>query len=462
MLLMLAAGAHTPVPDPEPDPEPGEPWITDLTPTWQNTIHVGASRTIKTLADAITTINADGGGVASTSPSSGIYGGGAFTGTPRVALYRSVIVLDPGEYTIPGETLQLIGGIDIVGATGDPADVIITIGEMFAFNTVNDLYMGGLTYHLPDVPSPSKSYAVHMTGMALDTPVTAIYENCKFIDEDNSRPGGALGWDAPDNSYALLVGCEIESDRRIIFHGDLSPVGVKVAMLDTHFTGAGSIPSAVSGIDNVWTVGVTVNGLPVPDQRTGVGGTIPATAADLPALTNGTHRPARYSPSTATTGPVTATPAATPGDLGPVALTPGIVYYVPIPITTAGKIGNVEASLPTPAGTVALGLYTEKTNGTLDFGGISQTAPAPATVSMSRGLQAASNWPRGYLTRDHRVYAAILVTDTNARVLGSTSLSTTVQCYRSTTTQTGVAGFPPAVEPVPAGTSVPWLTLGME
>lgn len=453
--LLFMAGRATPT----PEPEPGDPWVTALTPAWQNTVHVGAGRTLATIAAAVSAINADGGGVASTTPSSGLYGGGAFTGTPRVARYRSVIVLDPGEYTIPGTTINLNGGIDIVSATGNPADVTVTGGSMFSFNTVNDFYTGGIRYVIPEEADGGKSYAVHMTSMTLDTPVTAIYENC-IIDDYNALPGGPLGWDGPDNSYALLIGCDIRSDRTIIFHGDATPVGINVAIVNTTFTGLGAVPSAVSGIDTVWTVGVTRNGVAIPDQRTGVGGTVPVTATDLPALTNATHRPGRYTPSTATTGPVTLTPGAAPADLGPVNLTAGIVYHVPIPVTTAGKVGAVHATLTTPAGTVALGLYTEKTSTgakPTDLG-IYQTAPVAATASMSRAPQA-GNWNRMYLTRDHQVWAAILVTDGAAAVLGSTELSSTVQCYRSTATQTGVASFPVAVEPVPAGDPVPWLTL---
>lgn len=449
--LLLATG-HSPATPPPPieppvDPGPPDAWTTALTPVWQNVVRVGPTRTHTTINTAWEAVSADGGGFA--APYGGYYGGGIFKGAPRIARYRSAIILDPGTYTILGDRLDSPGGIDIVGATGDPTDVTI-IGGLggdspgYVANIWDDFYCAHVTLRIPDqISDAGKSYAIHMTWHTLEnSPTTNIFENVIVDDLEATRPGGPLGWDAADNSLLYAKDCTFNGARSMVLHGDATPTGVQIAFESCNF----NIP-AIPGESIISNC--TLNGSPVPDS------------GSIPAITNGSHRPGRYTPSTSTVGPVTLRPlASTPDDLGPVALSAGHVYYVPIPITAAGRIGQVVASLTTTAGTVALGLYSETGGGGFpgDLGGIYGT-PVAATSAPTKGLNPESNWPVGYVTRDHTMWAAILVTDTTAQVLGSTTLSSSVTCYRSMTVQSEMTAFMPEAEALAPGTAVPWLGL---
>lgn len=453
LLALIAAGGGA-------APPPAD-YVTAISPAWQNIVRVGPTRTHTTLDAGLAAAKAENGGIASNSPSTGLYGGGMFSGTPRVARFRTAVVVDPGSYTISSHYLDSHGGFDLVGATGNPADVelvvpnhIATTGATsYVMNLVNDFYTAHVTYRIPKAPvTTGKSYAIHMTWMSSRVPTTNIYENCVIVDEDEGRNGGSIGWDGEDESLLYMKDCTLMGPRSPILHGRDAQSGITIA-LDGCTLNVPGIPG-FTGATTV-TKDCTHNGQPVPDS------------GELPTLTDASHRPERFAPSTATTGPITLTPLPSPpSDIGPVALAPGVVYYVPVPVDVAGRIGQVAASMPTPQGSVALGLYTETIDGGFrpaSLGGIYQDTPSLAASTVSRGLSPTTHWPRGYATRDDRLWAAILVTDASARVQGSTNLSSTVTCYRSADARTGVGSFPNApLEQVPAGTAVPWLSLSLD
>lgn len=466
MTLLLSSISGGPPPVEEGG---GESLPTTLyAPVWHNIVRVGPSRTFTTFESAVTAVKNDGDVWASTNPSAGTYGGGWYTGAGRLARYRTVLVFDPGVYTISSTSMiDTPGGIDLLGATGNRDDVVIETGLgslSYIFNARNDFFAAHLTMRIPARgETVGKSYAIHMTGMTLDKATSNIYVNVHIQDlEPLSRSGGPLGWDGPDNSILYLKDCLVSSARSMILHGDLAPINIKVVSHDTVYNSP-TLPGVFEGSDAYYW-NCTQNGTPVPNERKQYGFSPVAlgSTSELPTVANGTHIPTRYSPSTETEGEKILTPSSDPGDLGPVALPAGTVYYVPIEPLFAGKVKHIAATFTTVVGNVALGLYSGKISDTdvpNDIG-IYQNTPVSAAALATR--LPIPDFSPIYITRDHPCWLAILVTDAAARVQGSSLLSATKTCYKSTSTQTGVAAWPVALTAVPASDPVPWLSLVIE
>jgi len=428
-------------------------YALSLSPTWKKLVRVGPPRAVKPLQEAVVAATSDNGGgllTAGYGPALPNVGWYMTSGAPRVANYRTAIVLDPGEYTAPGEYID-IQGLDVIGATGDPKDVILNSGLGFVFNTRLDFYTSGITYRIVPRTTGGKNYTVHMTGSSLDLPTTNIFGRCKFIDEGSTVTGGWIGWDAPDNSRAHFEECEIISTRQSVFHGDITPVGVEIVYNRCSIT-VPKMQGNGAGLEFYYK-GTTHNGAPVPDS----------TKTPAP-LVNGSHRPARFTPVPA--GGQVFTPA---GITSPAwaAVAAGAVKYVPVKITAAGYVKSVSLKVR-GSGAVAVGFYVEKSSTSTDTG-LEQNIfrmpkdpgiyGKPVAVSSEQIMEAkpAGMFSPIYLTAEHTLWAAVLCTGSVEVEAGSVPVT---QIFEAAD-QSELAAWAPAGLVESTAQQVPWVKINL-
>lgn len=195
-LLIEAFNAVPPLP-PMEEPNASDPVYkaySSMMPTSHvGLVRVGPARSHTTIASALETVQGTEG--------------------------RVLLILDAASYN---EQVWLPSNVDIAGATGDPADVVIEHICPEGFSPLNTtggpIWVGGVTCRLLEYPERAGSgvYSVHHHGGSL-----SIFENVVF-DGENST--GSIGMDGDQGSATWLVGCEFRneagrSDQTTNMHG---------------------------------------------------------------------------------------------------------------------------------------------------------------------------------------------------------------------------------------------------
>lgn len=249
--------------------------------------------------------------------------------------YRVDIIIAPGEYD---ESVGTGEWINLVGATGDPADVVIFSndnggGVLHSFGAT---YVEGITFWSQDNGGGAASgpkYAWHITV----SDGTSIAVNCVFLDENVSGGSGALGMDGGDGTYTLFYGCTITgaSPPTITnLHGQLDPLEpLTVAFVNCTTNGNVGYSQLDTGVtDQLWVINTLNGGSPAT----------PVTSGSVTVHTSGTwpvpvggvspHDLAYYYPSS-----VGSARTETIGSGDQAAFSPpvGRTYYVPLTVAQA-------------------------------------------------------------------------------------------------------------------------------
>lgn len=117
---------------------------------------------------------------------------------------RSLVLVHPGTYV---EQVGASARVDIVGATGDPRDVVIE-WDPDSYSPLNTwggpLYVAGVTARLVGGPhTGSGIYSVHHKGERV-----TIFEKCRF--EGDATVPGSIGADLGPGSVTWLIDCVID------------------------------------------------------------------------------------------------------------------------------------------------------------------------------------------------------------------------------------------------------------
>lgn len=115
---------------------------------------------------------------------------------------RALVIIDAGTYT---EQVGTVPRIDLAGATGDPADVIIQHTCPTGFSPLNTnggpIWIGGLTTKLLTYPgrTGTGTYSIHHHAASM-----TILESV-VLDGENDI--GSIGMDGAAGSSTWLIGC---------------------------------------------------------------------------------------------------------------------------------------------------------------------------------------------------------------------------------------------------------------
>lgn len=180
-------------------------------------------------------------------------------GEGRVAGTRSRVILQPGDYA--DQRIATVDGVDLVGATAAPADVVVHAAGGVAplFSPINTqaaqllgIYVAGITFRL-DAGAGSGQYAMHMHAAGLQ-----VFERCLFASLSPDRPT-AVGADMDAGSLTYFLGCTFVplEGAASNFHGtDTNATALRLVISGATSTGTLIYDSLGSGQDDeVWIVG---------------------------------------------------------------------------------------------------------------------------------------------------------------------------------------------------------------
>lgn len=377
--------------------------------------------------------------------------------------YRVDIVIGPGTYH---EVVGTGAWINFYGATGNPADVVITsnaAGEG-TVRTWGPGYFEGITIESTQPTSGTgQKYPLHLTS----GPRTTAFVNCKMITTNTvaTGSGAAIGQDGDSGSHTLFYGCEIQAvpgaDWATNLHGKSSNTApLEVVFVDCTSNRPVVYDELASGqADKVYWIGGTTNGLTVEGAATvttidpgATTGTVTATnvvsGTSWPSANGGvsTRDRAHFYPSKIGTAH-DQMPVVT--DAAPMTVTPNRVYYVPVPITDAIHATHAGVEVATAAGKV-------NTHQGVQRGG---TAPDPLFVNpggttLTAGVVVQDFYFfKDFYPGDARVWVRLRFSDA-AQVMGSVELPGATPCYYEDQPADS-ALYTPNLVRAPAGTAFP-------
>jgi hypothetical protein len=334
-----------PDPDPDPDPDPEVPQTTY--PTTADAIILAARPTGRTIATLTVDTRFDGSATnfhligdaltqAATLQDAAIQQGslapGEFStlGSPRGPDYRVDIIVAAGTYT---EELGAGSWVNLVGATGDPDDVVIQTNATGGgvFHPFGPLYVEGIRFNAltnGGAPDTGPKYPVHLTTGG---PGAAVFVACKFI---STNPGGSgsFGMDGGGGLFVYFYDSDFSAPGGVMnLHGGTGNT-TPVVVVWENCTNNGDFTYSEDGsaTDDVWLIGSTGGALDTTGAVTEhTAGTPPRPAGALGALGQSYYYPEDI------TGPHPVTQTYGAGDQASFTPVANRVYYVRVTPTSA-------------------------------------------------------------------------------------------------------------------------------
>lgn len=184
--------------------------------------------------------------------------------------YRVDIIIAAGTYD---EQVGTAGWVNLVGATGDPADVVIhnsgdSGGVIHSFGAI---YMEGLTLWSQDNgggTGTGPKYCWHITGGG-----TSIAANC-ILRSTNTGSTGVSGMDGGGGTYTLFYGCDLTGAAPGVItnmHGANNPTEpLTIAWVDCTTNGEIGYSQLTSTMTDVlWSIDTTDAGSPAAITTSG-------------------------------------------------------------------------------------------------------------------------------------------------------------------------------------------------
>lgn len=192
--------------------------------------YVGAARTYTTISAGIT-----------------------YAATLRTGTQRALVIVDPGSYTEQATTVPYV---DLVGATADPADVVLHHPAPSGGSPLNTgggpVYVGGITCRLDaGTHGGSGTYSWHHHGSDV-----TILELVLFDSEAGTEAG--FGMDGDTGSLTYLIDCAATAGSTNL-HGQLTNAEpLRFAVVRGTYALTFAYNDLESGkADELWLVGVT-------------------------------------------------------------------------------------------------------------------------------------------------------------------------------------------------------------
>jgi hypothetical protein len=411
--------------------------------------------------------------------------------------HLALILIEPGTYN---EQIVLPPFCDLVGATGDPADV--TVQSDAASGAT--LELGGVTAYVAGIKfrqggsvnaAVGGVYAMHSDAVAAFPgtpgygPTLKVFHNCVF-ESANPNRAEAAGVGMPGRSAHMFIGCTFK------------PFGTSTAF-NAHNTATQKRPATLTFVNCTFATAAAASlqvsdlGSTQMDRVTVIGGHMPAATNQIVWVTQtGTTLQLELDPAVVTTpvgnnvNPTTVSFVRSSADgiiaassrdfddfyypdrrgravelspgfgatLAAAALTANRVYYLPVDIDAAYLVQKIRVAAAAAGGKVAAGIYQDDGTG---------KPGAYLTRSNTATLVVGSNAVPGFYLRcawpGVRTVWIGVVADTSAAASGllcTASLSTTRALFYEDIAA-GWANTPTTPTPVALapGAVVPWATL---
>jgi hypothetical protein len=343
-----------------------------IRPNYHRFLRVGPGRTYTTISAAVTAAWANGGGVANDGTASGSnYNQGARHRGGRPALYRTLILIDPGTYTETAN-LEIGSGVDLEGLGATPQDVVI-YNNTSAYNirVTGSVYLKNLTLHHDQGPV-GNNYCFHASATGGVPFYTVICDSVEFRDT-NTGSNYSAGYDIGSGHHAVFYRCKFNEPTNIHDNATVSfyEHGVDLPSTVVFLDCEGPTTAFVANLSNrqngsVWRIGCRdQSGAALSDtvapNNTAAVPTSARPPLPIAGMTDGER--ACYLPTLAKREPRLLVPNFP--DLAPFDPVDGRTYYIPLPPQPFSFIvDKVRIRVTTAGGTVVAGAYSATTNGT--------------------------------------------------------------------------------------------------
>jgi hypothetical protein len=363
-------------------------------------------------------------------------------GGPKGPDYAVDIIIAAGTYD------EALGGddwINLIGATGDPTDVVVETdttggGTLHQFGPN---YVEGITFNaleLTGVADTGPKYALHITTGG---PGAFVAINCVFASV-NGGGAGSVGMDGGAGLFAYFYGCahsHLSSGAMNVHGGAGNTTPVVVVWEQCTNNGPFAYDEQGSATDDIWLISstpMTLNtGGTTTDHTTG---TPPRPTGAL-----GTLGQAYYYPEDIT-GPYPVVQTYGAADQAAFSPPTGRIYWVPLDLATA--IHRTHTGVVAAAAGGVVGTHT-----------IRQTTPPPTgnpatrdspTIAGAGAVDVEAYYYNTFYPGETQVYAVIRITSGTPSLQGS--LTQAAGAYYSDNNGTTITA-------VPGGTRVPVVRL---
>lgn len=441
-----------------------------IRPNYHRFLRVGPGRTYTTISAAVTAAWANGGGVANDGTASGSnYNQGARHRGGRPALYRTLILIDPGTYTETAN-LEIGSGVDLEGLGATPQDVVIYNNTSnYNIRVTGSVYLKNLTLHHDQGPV-GNNYCFHGSATGGVPFFTVICDSVEFRDT-NTGSNYSAGYDIGSGHHAVFYRCKFNEPTNIHDNPTVSfyEHGVDLPSTVVFLDCEGPATAFVANLSNrqngsVWRIGCRdQSGAALSDtvapNNTAAVPTSARPPLPIAGMTDGER--ACYLPTLAKREPRLLVPNFP--DLAPFDPVDGRTYYIPLPPQPFSFIvDKVRIRVTTAGGTVVAGAYSATTYDSTPSVEPRDTLGIPTPVAATLGEMtfdiSSTGWQTMFVMIGWRLFLAVKA-QAGVQLLGSTMLSTIEKCYYLDDAGTALAGFPAGLTEVPAGTAVPYAAL---
>lgn len=423
----------------------GEHTLT-MQPEWEHIIRVGPGREHASIQTAVTAARAAGNSNAGEAPRYAFFNIAHRSGRPYY--WRTVIVLDPGEYEV--RILDLGDGIDLLG-NGDSRDQVIvrtdgTATGRYALRFYGSMYAANLTLHHA-AGATGNNYPMHGSAVAGTTHFTAVFDNVHFLEDSPGAASGIAGWDMPDGMKATMYRCRFEttsdSYAGINFHNmPGQSVGVEADFIEceTDERYPPRVRYTASPALGRWSTHgcQTLTGAAIPDREAVNGGpeTGPSSEPTIPVGAMTDDERSKYEPLSPVGIPATQ----------PVTIPAGETLIVPLP-TGAGLVDSIRLNVVEAGTGVAAALWAGA--GDVPSAHLLWTSSATATGTITLPT---TRW-RVFIERDPGLTFWLAVTSKSGAVLQGAVVAG-ARVHAKATNDEGLSTAKAGI-PLPAATAVP-------
>lgn len=366
LLALLLSQATSPTDPPPPTAPPASINMAfagaetpTLMPQWDHVINVGPTRTYTTVKAAVNAAQRTPYALRGTTAATPLLPKAGRGG--RMVHARTLVLLDPGTYTLDAINDTGTGGVDLMGNGDTREDVVIrtngTTDVRYALRFYGSVYVANLTLKL-EPGAAGNNYPMHGSDGG-GKHYTAVFDNVHFL-ESNPTAYGIAGWDMPNGMRAYHYRCRFESTtgHPIIYH-DMpgNTEGVHAYFVEcaadvdwpTLVTPNVGKPALMVAYDCT-----TLNGSPRPNVRSVDGGT-PGTTATRPDPIVAAITEAEAGKSLPLADAGVLTPAY--GQVAMASPVPDRTYYVRLPNEKAALVKSLRLAVQNAGDGVSINLY---------------------------------------------------------------------------------------------------------